>query len=180
MRAGSEQAKRLNSQIDQPKANPAAEHARSRAECRSALKAMSSPLEWWRTRPAGNFNRRDRETLSSLLRSLSQNKAPSWKRAAKGDAAAAIGIAVRVMWRRESIGISCDEALSAVLGCALENDATAIFLLSAALERRKGSDHRSASLAASWLLASVSSPAVAPSEDASQEPAFLCDLSNRC
>jgi hypothetical protein len=127
-------------------------------------RGVTDSLRWWRTRPAEGFRAADLETLRDALFHATKSTDPLWKAAVHGNAAAAIGFAVRVVWRGERSGISRDAALSAVLACALEGDAAAIFLLSAALRRPGGCGVRRASLAGSWLIASLSSPPLAPGE----------------
>jgi hypothetical protein len=114
-------------------------------------------LIWWRTRSAKDYEVRDIQTLRDSLRDISKSKDSQWKRAIRGDADAAIGVAVRLIWRREKVGVSRDAAMSAVLACALEHDPAATFLLSAALDRRARAHPDDAALAGSWLISSVTS-----------------------
>jgi hypothetical protein len=165
MSAHSYQARRLQEPTSplaaDTNASPPKDHADSRPATYDFYK---SPSLWWRTRSAGAFDVRDAQRLRIFLRESSKADDLQWNNALHGDSAAAIGVAVRVAWRKEHIGISADAALSAVLACALERNAAATFLLSAALDRRAKTDPHCASLAGSWLLASVKSPPVAPSD----------------
>jgi len=125
---------------------------------------IGARLRWWRTHAADAFSKIDAESIRAALRACPNGGDSRWARAIAGDAAAAIGIAIRVVWRRESNGISEDAALSAVLACALDRDAAAIFLLSAALDRRAKRHRECERLADSWLLASVKGPSLVPSD----------------
>lgn len=120
-------------------------------------------LSWWRSHSADAFSKGDAERIRVSLRACPMGADPRWEQAVEGNVAAAVGIAIRVVWRCESLGISSDAALSALLACALDGDATAVFLLSAALDRRAKAYPECVSLADSWLLASVKSPPTAPS-----------------
>lgn len=121
-------------------------------------------LDWWRTHAAEVLRKADGERIRMSLRAYQESSDPRWAHAVEGDVAAAVGIAIRVVWRCEPLGVSIDAALSALLACALDGDATAVFLLSAALDRRAKSCPECVRLADSWLLASVKSPATAPNE----------------
>jgi hypothetical protein len=83
---------------------------------------------------------------------------PQWERAVRGDADAAIGVAVRMIWRHEKVGVSSDAAMSSVLACALKHEPAAILLLSEALARDAHSHPGYKALADSWLIHSVDSP----------------------
>ena len=121
-------------------------------------------LSWWRSHCADAFSKGDAERIRVSLRACPMGADPRWEHAVEGNVAAAVGIAIRVVWRCEPLGVSSDAALSALLACALDGDATAVFLLSAALDRRAKSCPECVSLADSWLLASVKSPPTAPTE----------------
>jgi hypothetical protein len=141
-----------------------------------ATDTPSSPEHWWRTRPANSFDKSHSAKLRLSLCGLSDSDDPRWAMAVHGDAAAAIGIAVRVFWRGEPTGISCDAAMSSVLACALEGNAAAIVLLSAALQRRSQADESSGSLADSWLVASVSDHFIGRHRQANRAAGMTSDL----
>lgn len=117
-----------------------------------------SPLMWWRIRPAKNFEPRDVQRIRAALRDVSRSVDAQWQRAINGQADAAIGVAVRVLWKREKFGVSNDAAMSSVMACALEGDLAAIFLVGAALDRRAKVRPGQGMLADWWLVASIGAP----------------------
>lgn len=141
-----------------------ASRERNRHESGSSANLTGARLCWWRTHSAEAFSKSDAKRIRVSLRACPKSGNSRWHHAIEGEVAAAVGIAIRVIWRRERFGISEDAAMTAVLACALDGDATAIFLLSAALDRRAKAHPECARLADSWLLASVASPPVAPCE----------------
>jgi hypothetical protein len=137
----------------------------SHPEQRDAFPAINTArLSWWRSHSADAFSKGDAERIRVSLRACPMGADPRWEHAVEGNVAAAVGIAIRVVWRCEPLGVSSDAALSALLACAVEGDATAVFLLSAALDRRAKTCPECIRLADSWLLASVKSPPTAPNE----------------
>jgi hypothetical protein len=78
---------------------------------------------------------------------------PDWSRAILGDAAVAIRVAVEQMKARPITAAEVDLALSAVLACALEGDATSAILISSALRRRSKYDPSCRVLSDLWLVA---------------------------
>ncbi len=121
-----------------------------------------SPLTWWRRRSAKDYSASDIQTLRSSLRKISECEDEQWPRAVKGDGDAAIGVAVRIIWRGQEVGVTRDAAMSAVLACALEHDAAAIVLLAAVLDRDAKRHSADKALTDSWLLYSVSNPSMSP------------------
>lgn len=115
---------------------PGTRKERSRLGGGSSTNVTAARLSWWRSQCAEAFRKSDAERTRVSLRACAANGNSRWDDAIEGDVAAAVGIALRTVWRREHLGISEDAALSAVLACALDGDATAAFLLSAALDRR--------------------------------------------
>ena len=110
----------------------------------------ASPLHWWRLVPAPAFKQPNIVELRRVLMQTGIIGEPQWAAAVRGDAAAAIGVAIRTIERHEVTAIPVDLAMSAVLCCAVENNAAAALLLSLVLQRRAAVDHRCAVLAPTW------------------------------
>lgn len=107
-----------------------------------------SPLAWWRNLCAPAFTP---EHATALRQRLVRAKIPGAHRfrdASRGDAAAAIGIALRLLRDPEVNPDRLDVALSAVQLCALNGDWAARDVLVLAL--RRSGDPASALIAESW------------------------------
>jgi hypothetical protein len=76
---------------------------------------------------------------------------PHWHLGAAGDAAVAIGVALRIQKRSGDKLVLVDVTMTAVLCCALEGNDTAALLLSNSLERRANNDTLCSALSDSWL-----------------------------
>src|SRR6185312_3536221 len=113
------------------------------------------PLSWWRTRRAEEFKRTDCAIARGVLTRSAILGEPHWHLAAHGDTAVAIGVALRVQKRSGENLILVDVAMTAVLCCAVEGDATAALLLSATLKRRADKYARFNGLSDSWLVYSA-------------------------
>jgi hypothetical protein len=117
-----------------------------------ATPGADSPLIWWRTRMADDFSRSDVAPLRAALKGTRITFEPRWSAAVRGDAAAAIGIAVRQL-RNHPAGVrEIDLALSATVACAIERDAASPMLISWALNLRSMIDPRYRALSDSWLV----------------------------
>lgn len=124
----------------------------SRNHLRSLHPTLDLPIQpshWWRTRSPRSFRRRDVKAIrASLLNTRIDGE--DWLLAVTGDAATAIGIAVRQL---KAHGMTCsivDDAVSAVLCCALEGDGAARTLVESALRRRRKIDARCDVLIPAW------------------------------
>lgn len=114
-----------------------------------ALLREEKPLHWWRTRAPRSLRRSDIRVLRAhLLRTPVADL--DWFRAATGDAAAAIAVAIRAMQTAGMTNPVVDAALSAVLCCALEGDSASPVVILSALNRRSRFDSRSAELSRFW------------------------------
>jgi hypothetical protein len=109
------------------------------------------PLSWWRTRRADEFKEADVFIARHFLTRSAIIGEPHWFLGAAGDAAVAIGVALRAQRQRGQTLVSLDLAMTAVLSVALEGDATAAFLLSATLKRRSCIDPLCGALSDAWL-----------------------------
>lgn len=122
-----------------------------------ALSVGASPLHWWRTKRPRNLRRSDVRILRARLFRTETVADLDWFRAATGDAAAAIGVAIRAMHTAGMTNSAVDAALSAVLCCALEGDPTAPVVICSALNRRRRFDPRCAELCRIWQRTALTS-----------------------
>jgi hypothetical protein len=113
--------------------------------------APHSPLTLWCTCKPEALSLRDVSRLRKTLLGTSIRSEPDWNRAILGDAAVAIGIAVRQLKFHKITAPEVDLALSAVLACALEGNAAAAILISSALRRRSKKFRRCFQLSLLWL-----------------------------
>lgn len=109
------------------------------------------PLSWWRSRAAGEFRTMDVVIARSFLSRSAVIGEPSWHLGAAGDAAVAVGVALRTRRRFRKNRVLLDIAMTAVLACAVEGDATAAMLLSEVLRQRAVVDPSCSALSDSWL-----------------------------
>jgi hypothetical protein len=109
------------------------------------------PFAWWRTLRAEQFRGRHVQIARRLLAKSAIIGETHWFLAAAGDAAVAIGVALRVQKRAGSTLALLDLAMTAVACAALEGNLNAALLLSSTLERRREIDARCAALSDSWL-----------------------------
>jgi hypothetical protein len=112
-----------------------------------------TPLAWWRSLPADELELRDVLRLRRAMRGLQFLGEPRWSDAVSGDAADAIGIAIRVAIKKPCTEPIVDLVMSAVLGAAIEGDAGAQHFLAHMLRKRGAMEPVAESLAASWIAA---------------------------
>jgi hypothetical protein len=115
------------------------------------LRSASCPERWWRTRNPYGFSMRDVKTIRDALLNGDVAVEGEWSRAIGGDAATAIGIAIKAL---QSHGLKhplTDAVLSAVLCCAIEGDQAAKVVMLSALRRRAKIDRTCFGLRLSWL-----------------------------
>jgi hypothetical protein len=107
-------------------------------------------LHWWRTLPAPALTGEHMETLGKTLSVFLILGEPQWKSAVAGDAAAAVGVALRVTKDREAPTAAVDIVMTALLRPAVAGDPAAALVLAAVIDRLVGASagHR---LATSWL-----------------------------
>jgi hypothetical protein len=112
---------------------------------------LQHPLSWWRTRPPDQFKKTDVHIARHFLTGSAIIGEPHWFLGAAGDAAIAVGVALRTQRRKGNTLITVDLAMTAVLLTALEGNVTAALLMSAMLKRRSDIDRRCPMLSDSWL-----------------------------
>ncbi|MBR1281298.1 hypothetical protein JQ597_04515 [Bradyrhizobium sp. AUGA SZCCT0177] len=106
-------------------------------------------LSYWRDLRAEEFDEERMKEVATFVATISST-IPEWRRAAKGDAAAAIGLVLPCK-PPERIGIKVDMPMTTLLNCAFDN-AAAAFVLSHKL-RTMPLDHlHRTRLATSWLV----------------------------
>jgi hypothetical protein len=109
-------------------------------------------LSYWRTFAAEAFNERRRAEVAECVRSISATP-PEWQAAARGDAAAASGLVLRLK-APSCISARVDLAMTILLNTAFGN-AGAALVLAHALRRMPLDPRRRARLATSWLVHKV-------------------------
>jgi hypothetical protein len=109
------------------------------------------PLHWWRSRPADIFAQSHIKALRRAVIGIGLLGEPRWPAAAGGDAAAAIGIALRAAARSDIVGPQRDLVMTALLRCALAGNPAAALVLSHVLHWLRGHDPNFLALSASWL-----------------------------
>src|SRR6202000_2563183 len=109
------------------------------------------PLSWGRSRCADEFKDIDVNIARHYLSRSAIIGEPHWFLGAAGDAAVAIGVALRVQRQRGETLVSLDLAMPAVLCVAIEGDPTTRFLLSAILKARSDVDPPCSMLSDTWL-----------------------------
>ena len=124
--------------------------ARARANV-PVIIPFQHPLSWWRTRPADQFKKTDVHIARHFLMRSAIIGEPHWFLGAAGDAAIAVGVALRAQRRKGNTLVTVDLAMTAVLLTALEGNVTAALLMSAMLKRRSNIDRRCKMLSDSWL-----------------------------
>jgi hypothetical protein len=87
----------------------------------SAANSHVETLQWWCTRLADAFDKHDVQGVQVAFRTLPKSDNSRWHQAIEGDAAAALGVAIKV-FRLRLVGIYISAAFAAVLGCALADD----------------------------------------------------------
>ncbi|WP_316228441.1 hypothetical protein [Bradyrhizobium sp. SZCCHNR1039] len=108
------------------------------------------PVHWWRTRRPQDFEATDVRILRAELFKTDAIDDCDWLYAVTGNAAAAIGIAIRALKQHGMTNPAIDAVVSAVLCCALEGDGASKVLLLSALRRRQKIDPRCRHLVLLW------------------------------
>lgn len=112
-------------------------------------------LHWWRRLPAPAFTDMHVATIRKAIAGFSIINEPFWPAAARGNPAAAVGVALRAIKRRRTSDPCFDLVMSALLRCAIEGSTTAALVLEYALVRMAANDPGCAAVAASWQAATV-------------------------
>jgi hypothetical protein len=108
------------------------------------------PLAWWRTIPAEEFDPSRVTILRATLSTIAILEEPTWRSAAGGNAAAAIGLALRLNPAR-STGFAYDLIASALAICAADGNAAASLVMSHTLRKAPAAGKAEARIATSWL-----------------------------
>jgi hypothetical protein len=104
-------------------------------------------LAYWRARPANSFDAVTRAEIDAVLRSLSSTS-PEWRAAIAGDAAAAIGIVLRLRPSHPMCPLT-DLVMTILLACAFKN-AAAANVLSITLKKLPITCRNRLALSTSW------------------------------
>lgn len=111
-----------------------------------------SPLAWWRSLPSTHL--RDAEHLlviDTLSKICVLDHRQNLAAAIRGDTAAAVGAALSVL-PVYKVTLTADIAMTALLRCALEGDATTTLVLANILRRVELEHSLAAELSASWQM----------------------------
>ncbi len=111
-------------------------------------------LSWWRTLRADQFNRTHVVRARRVLIKSAIIGEPHWFLAAAGDAAVAIGVALRAQKRASDhhLSLDLDLAMTAVLNLAIQGNEVARLLMASALRRQSRLDPLCGALSDSWLI----------------------------
>ena len=109
------------------------------------------PTHWWRIRSPYDFSSKDIRAIRQALLHTDFVKDADWFRAVGGNAAAAIGIAIKTLKSHGMRNPVTDAVISAVLCCALEEDPAAKVMMLSALRRRAKIDPACYGLRLRWL-----------------------------
>ena len=118
----------------------------------------SRPLSCWRKCSAGDLQVQDAHLVQRALYGIQIIGEPNWKRAVRGEAAAAIGIAIRMALKSSPGDLIVDLVMSPVFVAAVNGDAAARTFLSHMLRKRVAADPIARELAASWIEANRAAP----------------------
>lgn len=108
------------------------------------------PLHWWRRLSAEAFTTAHLEVIQRAVSGICMLSEPRWPDAVKGDPAAAVGVALRTVKRRGTLGPVIDLVMSAVLRCAVAGDPAAISVL-VTMTNRIGAETEKKRVRLSWL-----------------------------
>ncbi|MDX3965510.1 MAG: hypothetical protein QHD01_02785 [Bradyrhizobium sp.] len=108
-------------------------------------------LSWWRTKPAEAFDEVTAEQLRQMLSTVAILEVPTWRAAAGGDCAAAVGLALRLNPQRVTIN-GLDLVMTALAACAARGDAAACLTMAHCMRRFFPKSKREARLGTSWLV----------------------------
>jgi hypothetical protein len=108
------------------------------------------PLQWWRHLPAEAFTADHLGVLRRAVAGIGMVGEPRWADAVRGHAAAAVGVALRVMQERRPLTAIVDLTMSTVLIAAITaGDPEAIAVL-VTMIARMGADAEKDALTRSW------------------------------
>ena len=107
-------------------------------------------LSWWRTIRADSFNAATAMALRNAMANIAIMREPTWHEAAKGDAAAAVGLALRL--HPNTSPMIYDLVMTALAACAADDNAAACLAMTQVLRQSPGACRTEARLATSWLV----------------------------
>lgn len=110
-----------------------------------------SPTGWWRSIAAPNFHSMALGAMKAAVEKVEMLGEPSWRDAVAGDAAAAVGMAI-LFDRQKATPGKLDLAMTALVICACEGNATACVVLSNIIRRLPNAGNHEARVATSWLM----------------------------
>jgi hypothetical protein len=138
------------------------------------------PLQWWRRLPADAFTTAHLQTIRKATYGIGMIGEPRWPDAVRGDPAAAVGVALRVIKQRRTIAPIMDLIMSTLLVPAIAGDPAAIMVL-VSMINRKGREGEKERIKCSWLRRqrkpSTSRFAFAKSTDHRRPSHYACDHS---
>jgi hypothetical protein len=108
------------------------------------------PTKWWRTFHAEEFDQSSVSILRTTLSTIAILEEPTWRSAAGGNVAAAIGMALRLNPDR-STSTAYDLIVTALAIGAAEGNPAACLVLAHILRRIPGAGKVEARIATSWL-----------------------------
>jgi hypothetical protein len=111
---------------------------------------QQEPIKWWRTLPADGFDSSRKSALRATLSTIAIFDEPTWRSAAGGSAAAAIGLALRLNPSR-STSAAYDLIVTSLAICAADGNAAACIVMSHVLRNIPGAGKAEARIATSWL-----------------------------
>jgi hypothetical protein len=111
---------------------------------------QQEPIKWWRTLPADGFDSSRKSVLRATLSTIAILDEPTWRSAAGGSAAAAIGLALRLNPSR-STSAAYDLIVTSLAICAADGNAAACIVMSHVLRNIPGAGKAEARIATSWL-----------------------------
>jgi hypothetical protein len=114
------------------------------------VSASTPPLQWWRSLDAEVFTAAHVKVLQKATAAIGMIGEPRWSDAVQGDAAAAIGVALRTMKRSDTPPCVVDLHMSLVLCCAIKGDRAAAAVLVMALDKIDGGAAVRTRLRRSW------------------------------
>lgn len=118
---------------------------------RLAGRLIAPPTHWWRIRSPHGFSKKDVRAIREALLKTDLVVDCDWLWAVGGDAAAAIGIAIKGLKSHGMKNPLTDAVISAVLCCAVEGDPAAKVVMLSALRRRAKIDPICHGLRLRWL-----------------------------
>ncbi|KQT15189.1 MAG: hypothetical protein ACOY3N_09820 [Bradyrhizobium sp.] len=110
------------------------------------------PLLWWRTIRADHFNVAAAGALRASIANVFIPGEPTWRDAADGDEAAAVGLALRL--HKGTSPVTYDLVMTALAACAAEDGAAACLAMAHMLRGFPGAGRAEARIATSWLVRS--------------------------